>query len=69
MSKDGRKADIDVDYESKNPITNLFNGFKHLQVSNSDVRAGDHFEKHNKRFANRSGQKPLVRKYEPRPPK
>ncbi|MBI4852345.1 MAG: hypothetical protein HY819_11160 [Acidobacteria bacterium] len=63
VSPDGKKADIDVDYESKNPVTNLFNGFKHLKPSNSDVRHADHFEKHNKKFASEAGQQPLIKKY------
>ncbi len=69
MSRKERKADIDVDYESKKVLTNLFTGFKHVRPPNSDVRASDHFEKHNKRFASQSGQKPLVKRYEPKPPK
>lgn len=63
FSKDGKKADIDVDYESKNVLVNLFTGFKHLQPSTSDVRHADHFEKHNERFASEPGQQPLVKKY------
>ncbi|KAF0248219.1 MAG: Uncharacterized protein FD167_2377 [bacterium] len=63
VSPDGKKADIDVDYESKNAVVNVFNGFKHLKASNSDVRHADHFEKHNKRFASEPGQQPLVKKY------
>ena len=63
VSPDGKKADIDVDYESKNVVVNVFNGFKHLKASNSDVRHADHFEKHNKRFASEPGQQPLVKKY------
>lgn len=62
-SKDGKKADIDVDYESKSVVVNFVNGFKHLRPSNSDVRHDDHFEKHNKRFASEPGQQPLVKRY------
>lgn len=63
FTRDGKSADIDVDYESKGVVTNIFNGFKHLQPSNSDVRQRDHFKKHNERFASEVGQQPLVKKY------
>jgi hypothetical protein len=63
FTRDGKNADIDVDYESKNVVVNLLNGFKHLQPSNSDVRHGDHFKKHNERFASEPWQQPLVKKY------
>ncbi|MFY9225086.1 MAG: hypothetical protein WAQ98_20600 [Blastocatellia bacterium] len=62
-SKDEKKADIDVDYESKNVFVNAVNGFKHLRPSNSDVRHDNHFEKHNKRFASEPGQQPLTKRY------
>jgi len=62
MSRDLRRADIDVDYESKNPLINIFNGFKHLQPSNSDVRAGEHFDAHTRRFT----RIPLRRRYDPK---
>jgi RHS repeat-associated protein len=62
ISSDGRRADIDVDYESKSVVTNIFNGFKHLRPSNSDVRAAEHFDKHNQRFS----EAPLKRQYDPK---
>jgi hypothetical protein len=61
IAKDGRHAEVDVDYESKNPVVNLFNGFKHLNPSNSDVRAGEHFDRHKQRFS----KIPLKRRYDP----
>lgn len=71
FSKDGKNADIDVDYELKspekiftsNPIKAVISLVKHLDPSNSDVRSSDHFDKHNKRFASEPGQQPLVKKY------
>lgn len=69
MSRDGRKADVDVDYESKNPfIVAITLCSKHCTPQNSDVRAGSHFEKHNKRFRQGSAG-PLRRQYTPKPPK
>jgi RHS repeat-associated protein len=68
MTNDGKSADIDVDYESKSIVTNIFNGCKHCGPENSDVRHSDHFEKHNGRFGKGSAG-PLRRKYEPKPPK
>jgi hypothetical protein len=45
MTTDGKRADIDVDYRSSRFPTFLVNG--HLSSANSDVRAGDHDQKHN----------------------
>jgi len=44
MSKDEKNADVDVDYRSSKFPVALFNG--HLTSSNSDVRAGNNFERH-----------------------
>ena len=41
---DGRRADIDVDYRSPTFPVGLFNG--HLTSSNSDVRAGNNYDRH-----------------------
>jgi hypothetical protein len=48
VSEDGTKADIDVDYRSSRMPQAMFNG--HLTSANSDVRAGDNYEKHNGRW-------------------
>ena len=48
MAKDGRHADIDVDYRSSRFPTALFNG--HLTAANSDVRAGSNTQKHLQRW-------------------
>lgn len=47
-SKDGKLADIDVDYRSAKFPAFLFNG--HLSASNSDVRAGNNDQRHNSRW-------------------
>ena len=44
MSKDGLRADIDVDYRSSRFPVALFNG--HLSSANSDVRAGNNTQRH-----------------------
>ncbi len=44
-TKDGKRADIDVDYRSSKFPVFLVNG--HLTASNSDVRSGDNDERHN----------------------
>src|SRR5688572_19499258 len=49
ISKDGKRADIDVDYRSSKFPVALFNG--HLSSSNSDIRAGNNDERHNNRWA------------------
>ena len=48
ISRDGRIADIDVDYRSSKFPAALFNG--HLSAANSDVRAGDNDQRHNRRW-------------------
>ena len=48
MAKDGRHADIDVDYRSSSFPAALFNG--HLSAANSDVRAGDNTQRHLQRW-------------------
>jgi hypothetical protein len=48
MTKDGRHADIDVDYRSSGFPTGLFNG--HLTAANSDVRAGNNTQVHLQRW-------------------
>jgi hypothetical protein len=48
-TKDGKRADIDVDYRSSKFPAFLVNG--HLSASNSDVRAGNNDERHNGQWA------------------
>ena len=48
MSKDGQRADIDVDYRSSRFPLALFNG--HLTAANSDVRAGNNTQRHDGRW-------------------
>ncbi len=47
-SRDGKRADIDVDYRRSGFPAALFNG--HLTAENSDVRAGNNFTGHLKRW-------------------
>ena len=49
IARDGRRADIDVDYRSSGFPVALFNG--HLSSANSDVRAGDNVDRHSRRWA------------------
>jgi hypothetical protein len=49
ISEDGRRADIDVDYRASGLPRGLFNG--HLSAANSDVRAGNNLDRHNRRWA------------------
>ena len=49
VALDGRRADIDVDYRSSSFPAGLFNG--HLTSSNSDVRAGNNYDKHVNRWS------------------
>ena len=49
LARDGKRADIDVDYRSPKFPQALVNG--HLRASNSDVRAGDNGERHNRRWS------------------
>ena len=44
IALDGRRADVDVDYRSPTFPIGLFNG--HLSSSNSDVRAGNNYDRH-----------------------
>jgi len=48
ISRDGRQADIDVDYRSPKFPVALFNG--HLTAANSDVRAGNNTQRHDRRW-------------------
>ena len=48
IALDGRRADIDVDYRSSSFPVGLFNG--HLSSSNSDVRAGNNYDRHTARW-------------------
>jgi hypothetical protein len=48
ISRDGKRADIDVDYRSSKFPVALING--HLSSSNSDIRAGNNDERHNDRW-------------------
>ncbi len=48
IALDGRRADIDVDYRSSSFPVALFNG--HLTASNSDVRAGNNYDRHTVRW-------------------
>ena len=48
MAKDGRHADIDVDYRSSRFPAAMING--HLTAANSDVRAGSNTQKHLQRW-------------------
>jgi hypothetical protein len=47
-SPDGKRADIDVDYRSSNFPAAVVNG--HLTASNSDVRAGNNYDRHANRW-------------------
>jgi hypothetical protein len=49
IALDGRRADIDVDYRRSSFPVALFNG--HLTASNSDVRAGNNYDKHVNRWS------------------
>ncbi len=44
IARNGREADIDVDYRSSRFPSALING--HLTASNSDVRAGNNYDRH-----------------------
>jgi hypothetical protein len=48
LTRDGRRADIDVDYRSPKFPQALVNG--HLRASNSDVRIGNNGDRHNQRW-------------------
>jgi hypothetical protein len=49
IAEDRRRADIDVDYRSSRFPRSLFNG--HLSAANSDVRAGDNYDRHTNRWS------------------
>jgi hypothetical protein len=49
MALDGRHADVDVDYRSSSFPAAIFNG--HLTAANSDVRAGDNFDRHSTQWS------------------
>jgi hypothetical protein len=49
LTRDGTRADIDVDYRSPKFPQALVNG--HLRASNSDVRAGNNGDTHNRRWS------------------
>jgi len=53
ISRNRRMADIDVDYRSSTFPKALFNG--HLTASNSDVRAGDNLDRHDRRWSGLTG--------------
>ncbi|MGB7439395.1 MAG: hypothetical protein WBR26_04545 [Candidatus Acidiferrum sp.] len=53
ISRDHRMADIDVDYRSSKFPQALFNG--HLSAANSDVRAGDNLDRHDRRWQGLNG--------------
>lgn len=48
VTRTGRRADIDVDYRSSSGPQALVNG--HLTAANSDVRAGNNFQRHVNRW-------------------
>lgn len=48
IARDGKRADIDVDYRSSSLPASMFNG--HLRAANSDVRAGNNAERHQGRW-------------------
>ena len=48
IALDHVRADVDVDYRSSGFPLALFNG--HLSASNSDVRAGDNYDRHTNRW-------------------
>ncbi|MBI4891777.1 MAG: hypothetical protein HY821_14220 [Acidobacteria bacterium] len=49
LSRDARRADIDVDYRSSKIPAAMLNG--HLRSANSDVRAGDNADRHAGKWA------------------
>jgi hypothetical protein len=49
VAENGSRADIDVDYRSSKFPLALLNG--HLTSSNSDVRAGDNYNRHTGRWS------------------
>ncbi len=66
VTRTGRRADIDVDYRSSSGPVALFNG--HLTSANSDVRAGDNFQRHTNRWTGlRDWWQGLLDLFAPRP--
>jgi hypothetical protein len=66
VTRTGRRADIDVDYRSSSGPVALFNG--HLTSANSDVRAGDNFQRHTNRWSGlRDWWQGLLDLFAPRP--
>ncbi len=53
ISRDNKLADIDVDYRSSSFPKGLVNG--HLSASNSDVRAGNNLDRHDRRWSGLNG--------------
>ena len=53
ISRDHKLADIDVDYRSSGFPKALVNG--HLSASNSDVRAGNNLDRHDRRWSGLNG--------------
>ena len=53
ISRDGKRADVDVDYRSSSFPSALVNG--HLSAANSDVRAGDNLDRHDGRWSGLTG--------------
>ena len=53
ISRDHKLSDIDVDYRSSSFPKGLVNG--HLSASNSDVRAGNNLERHDRRWSGLNG--------------
>ena len=49
LTRNGKRADIDVDYRSPKFPAALVNG--HLRAANSDVRAGNNGDRHNQRWS------------------
>ena len=49
ITRDGKRADIDVDYRSNKFPASFVNG--HLTAANSDVRAGNNDERHNEHWS------------------
>ena len=65
MAPDGGARDIDVDYRSSSFPVAMFNG--HLTASNSDVRAGNNYERHINRWAGfQNWWRQLLRRPHPR---
>ena len=53
ISRDKKMADVDVDYRSSSFPKALVNG--HLSAANSDVRAGNNLDRHDRRWAGLNG--------------